>query len=49
MGKKVYISEILFSNHFPFLCYSSLSHISQRTKEKKKEERIINIKVRFYI
>ena len=32
MKGKVFLREILLSNHFPFLCYSLLSHASQRTK-----------------
>lgn len=45
--KKVYVSDKLLSNHVPFLCYSSPSHPSQKTKGEKGEEERINIKVRF--
>lgn len=43
----MYVSEKLFSNHFPF-CVIVLPRVSQRTKGGKgEEERSMDIKVRF--
>ena len=53
MKGRVFLREILLSNHFPFLCYSLLSHASQRTKTGLGGggggERNLNIKVAFQI